>query len=199
MTAGCGDAGANTVHLASALTAAKLGSHAGRLQASGPPDLLRDGDHHPRVRAGVRADGAGGQAVPSARVDEDVRDGRFDVARGDARARAVQPAGARAVSQRGPQHHHAAAAQDLRSGAELGVESSQDRHRRGGDAAGDGVAHGVWLAARLGERHSRCRLAAHGEFGARLRQGIHAAAERRQFALHARDVAEDEPRAKSSA
>jgi Cu(I)/Ag(I) efflux system membrane protein CusA/SilA len=33
-----------------------LASHTCRLPASRSPDLLRDGDHHPRVRAGVRAD-----------------------------------------------------------------------------------------------------------------------------------------------
>jgi copper/silver efflux system protein len=47
-----------------------LGRHPRRLQASWPPDFLRDGDHHSRVRAGVRAGGAGGQIVPSARMDE---------------------------------------------------------------------------------------------------------------------------------
>jgi Cu(I)/Ag(I) efflux system membrane protein CusA/SilA len=51
--------------------------------------------------------GTGGQTVPSARVDEDLRDGWLDAARGDACARVVQPAGARAVSRRGPQHRDA--------------------------------------------------------------------------------------------
>ena len=58
-------------------------------QAGRPADLLRDGDHHPRLRAGVRADRAGGKAVPSARLHQDLRDDRLDAARGDARAGAV--------------------------------------------------------------------------------------------------------------
>ena len=59
------------------------------VEAGRPPDLLRDGDHHPRVRAGVRADRAGGEAVSSARLYQDVRDGRLDAARGHHRAGAL--------------------------------------------------------------------------------------------------------------
>ena len=58
-------------------------------QAGRPADLLRDGDHHPRLRAGLRAHRAGGQTLSPARVHQDLRDDRLDAARGDDRAGAL--------------------------------------------------------------------------------------------------------------
>ena len=66
--------------------------------AGRPADLLRDGDHHPRLRAGVRAHRAGGKALPPARLHQDLRDDRLDAARGDDRAGALQLCWCAAVS-----------------------------------------------------------------------------------------------------
>ena len=82
-------------------------------QQVGRPHLLRDGHHHPGVLAGVRAVGAGGQAVPPARVHEDLRDDWLDHPRRDHRARAVLAARARPVPLRGPELGHARAARHL--------------------------------------------------------------------------------------
>ena len=53
-------------------------SHAGGGATGRTPDFLRDGHHHPRVRAGVCAERAGREIVSPARIHENLCDGRLD-------------------------------------------------------------------------------------------------------------------------
>ncbi len=82
-------------------------------QASRPTDLLRDGDHYPRLCAGIRAHRTGGEALPSARLHEDLRNGRLDATRGHDRASPLHLACARSVPFGRPQRGHAVLAASL--------------------------------------------------------------------------------------
>ena len=99
--------------------------------------------------------GRGGEAVPPARVHEDLRHDRRHPAGGDGGAGALHVPRARAVPARGPELDHEAHAADLQSGARLGVEPPPDRAGPGGGAAGD-------------RDRARLRPAPAGRAGARL-------------------------------
>ena len=139
--------------------------HARRLQASRPPDLLRDGDHHPRLRAGVRAHRAGRKTVPSARLHQDLRDDRLDAAGGHDRARALQRCWCAGRFIREDRNIvMRLLLRDLRSGAQLGAEASQDRPRR----ARRCCSRRRWSSrsacrARAVKNLRDARLAAHGD------------------------------------
>ena len=98
-----------------------------------PADLLLDGDHHPGLHPGVRAHRPGGQAVPSARLHQDLRHGRRHAPLGDAGAGALHPADRRPRARRGGQSRHAPAHLALPAGAGLGAAAPPD-HARGGRA-----------------------------------------------------------------
>ena len=82
-----------------------------------PAGVLLDGDHPAGVRAGLRADRTGRQAVSSAGVHQDVRGARGDGHRGDARAGALHACCSAARSTRRSQPGDARAARGLSAGA----------------------------------------------------------------------------------
>ena len=79
----------------------------------GPADLLLDGDHHPRLRSGLCTDRNGRKALSSARIHENVRDGRIDNHRRDACSGALHVSDPRPSSSGRPQSGHAVLARDL--------------------------------------------------------------------------------------
>ena len=94
------------------------------LRLVGPARVLLD-EHHPaRVRACVRADGAGGQALPPAGIHEDVRGPRGDDHGRHARARAVHAAASRPVARRGAQSRDADDAPAVSARARGGAATS---------------------------------------------------------------------------
>jgi Cu(I)/Ag(I) efflux system membrane protein CusA/SilA len=92
-----------------------------------------DGDHPPRLRAGLRVNGAGGQALPSAGFHQDARRAGGDVDCRDARARALHGPSGREVSRGGRQSGHAGppAALSARIGGSSHASRGHDRVGRG--------------------------------------------------------------------
>ena len=80
---------------------------------------------------------------------------------------------------------HARAARDLRSDSRLGAALAENRGRTGRDFAGGGADAGVWRAAPSCLKNFQPSTRNLRPNSARLGQRIHAAAERRQFAVHA--------------
>ena len=97
------------------------GDRARRDAAGGAADLLLDGDHHPGLRSGLRAHRPGGQALPSARLHQDLRDGRRDDPLGDAGAGALHAPDRRQGARRGAEPDHAPARLAVPAAARLGA------------------------------------------------------------------------------
>ncbi len=128
-----------------------------------PAGVLLDGHHPAGVHPGVRAHRPGRQALPPAGVHEDVRGAGGDRHRGHAGAGALQPAARRQGPQGGRQPGDARAAPALPAGAGGGARASR--------------RHGV--------RSRRCSSSGALFAGARHRQRVHAAAQRRRPDVHA--------------
>src|SRR5882762_2866529 len=130
--------------------------------ARGAPDLLLDGHHHPRLRPGVRAHRPGGQALPSARVHEDVLDGWRRPPVRDAGPGAVQRAHRGSDPSRGVEPDHAPAGMGVPPGARPGTPAARVDPRRRGARRGRG-----------------------GRARSKDRQRVHAPAERGRPHVHA--------------
>jgi Cu(I)/Ag(I) efflux system membrane protein CusA/SilA len=98
--------------------------HAGR-----PADVLLDAGHHPGLRAGVPADRPGGQALPPARLHQELRAHRRRAARRDRRAGLLHAPRARTLQARERELADEIPPADLRPRARLGAGQPQDRAR----------------------------------------------------------------------
>ena len=160
-------------------------SHARGGATGRTPDFLRDGHHHPRLRAGVRADRAGRKTVSPARIHENVRDGRLDVARHHARASAVRDVHSRSVSRRRSKSADENPAGDLQSDSGLGIALPQNRPRIGLDFISCRARPCFRSAALPRQSTLNSQPSTGNEFAPRHGQRVHADAERRQFTFHA--------------
>ena len=110
------------------LNKAEIAASHARSRATGwPPDFLRDGHHHPRVRAGVCVERAGRKIISSARIHKNICDGRLDSSRHHARAGVVRDIHSRPVPFRRLKPADENPAGDLQSDFGLGIALPQNR------------------------------------------------------------------------